>query len=254
MIVPACTHSGLDATAATKLVQTLRKLADGGKTIIAVIHQPSQHVFAAFDDLLLLAEGRLMYFGERANVRSYMSTHGATAPAEMGTAEHILDCISPDPMENETKEHAEARIERLANKAAAAHLDIGKLPVEGEKSKAIQHFESGLRHGPRASLFKQFKLLLQRSFREITRGKLVIFIKTVQQVSTALIYGGIYSLGSNQSSIQDRFGLLSLIAIGSANMAVATAIRAFPREKAIVAGELASNMVRVKASISLNML
>ena len=36
-------HSGLDATAATKLVQTLRALADAGKTIVAVIHQPSQH-------------------------------------------------------------------------------------------------------------------------------------------------------------------------------------------------------------------
>ena len=231
-------------------MQTLRNLANSGKTVVAVIHQPSQHVFAAFDDLLLLAEGRLMYFGERENVRSYMSTHGTTAPAEMGTAEHILDCISPDPMENETKAQAEVRIERLAVRAASASLDLGKLPAEGEKSKAIQHFESGMRRGPRANLLKQFQLLLQRSFREITRGKLVIFIKTVQQVSTALIYGGIYSLGSNQSSIQDRFGLLSLIAIGSSNMAVASAIRAFPREKAIVAAELASKMVRVKHSTS----
>jgi ABC-type multidrug transport system ATPase subunit len=31
--------SGLDSTAATSLVQTLRDLADSGKTVIAVIHQ-----------------------------------------------------------------------------------------------------------------------------------------------------------------------------------------------------------------------
>lgn len=49
--------SGLDSTAATALMQTLRELADAGKTIVAVIHQPSQHVFAKFDDVLLLAEG-----------------------------------------------------------------------------------------------------------------------------------------------------------------------------------------------------
>lgn len=40
-------NSGLDATAATRVVQTLRRLADDGKTVVAVIHQPSQHVFAA---------------------------------------------------------------------------------------------------------------------------------------------------------------------------------------------------------------
>jgi ABC-type multidrug transport system ATPase subunit len=45
--------SGLDSTAAFMLVQTLRDLADAGKTVIAVIHQPSQHVFAKFDDLIL---------------------------------------------------------------------------------------------------------------------------------------------------------------------------------------------------------
>merc|ERR1711935_840376 len=42
--------------------------------------------------------------------------------------------------------------------------------------------------------------------------------------------------------IQDRFGLLSLIAIGSANMALASTVRSFPKEKAIVSAELASKM------------
>lgn len=40
----------------------------------------------------------------------------------------------------------------------------------------------------------------------------------------------------------DRFGLLSLIAIGAANMAIAGTIRSFPKEKAIVGGEIASRM------------
>jgi len=56
--------SGLDSYQAYQVVKTLRKLADNGKTIIAVIHQPSQQVFSTFDDLLLLSDGRQMYFGE----------------------------------------------------------------------------------------------------------------------------------------------------------------------------------------------
>ena len=76
--------SGLDSTAATSLVAALRSLADSGKTIVAVIHQPSQHVFSAFDDLLLVSEGKQMYFGETAKARQYMNKNAANAPAEMG--------------------------------------------------------------------------------------------------------------------------------------------------------------------------
>ena len=42
----------------------------------------------------------------------------------------------------------------------------------------------------------------------------------------------------------DRFGLLSLIAIGAMNMAIAPTVRAFPKEKAIVSREMASGMYR----------
>jgi hypothetical protein len=217
----------LDATAAAKVVQTLRNLADNGKTIVAVIHQPSQHVFNKFDDLMLVSEGKLMYYGEGKSARSYMHTHGCHAPDEIGTAEHILDCISLEPMEGESEKDAHDRIQRLADLATAKNIDLGK--KTDEDGNAVQHFASN-RGGPRASIFTQFGLLFKRSFREAFRGKLVLFVKMAQQVSTAVIYGGIYNLGTNQASIQDRFGLLSL--------------RSFPREKSIVSTELASKMYR----------
>lgn len=185
-----------------------------------------------------------MYFGPREEVRAYMNRHGCKAPADMGTAEHILDCVSADLLEGETAEDAVARMDRLARNAANQHTDMGLIESSNGTQKQLQHFSSGLSRKPRSSMFVQFRLLLQRSFREITRGKLILFVKLVQQVTTALIYGGIYSLGTNQASIQDRFGLLSLIAIGSANMAIAQSIRAFPREKSIISSELASRMYR----------
>lgn len=208
--------SGLDSTAATTLIQNLRDLADQGKTVVAVIHQPSQHVFSKFDDLLLVSDGKLMYFGELNKVRSYMANMGYTAPSDMGTAEHVLDCISRQPIEDETKEEAETRVHKLAEAAREMHISI--VPDQSvEKQKrftAVDH----RRTGPKAGIVRQFALLLKRSFREVMRGKTAIFVKTIQQVSLGLIYGGIYKLGKDQASIQDRFGLLSLVAIGSANM------------------------------------
>lgn len=138
--------SGLDSTAATTLIQNLRDLADQGKTVVAVIHQPSQHVFSKFDDLLLVADGKLMYFGELKDVRGYMTQMGYTAPSDMGTAEHVLDCISKQPIEDETEEEAQARVDMLAEAARAMDINLG-LPKE--KLKKYKQVKRG-RQGPKA--------------------------------------------------------------------------------------------------------
>lgn len=183
-----------------------------------------------------------MYFGPRQDVRAYMESYGCHAPPETGTAEHILDCISRMPIGDETEQDADDRMNRLAARARDSDIDLGKVPNGADVG--VHRFTSGNIGGPKASLLTQFRLLFRRSIREVVRGRVAIILKLVQQISTALIYGGIYSLGTNQASIQDRFGLLSLIAIGAMNMAVSQTIRSFPREKAIVSNELASNMYR----------
>jgi len=229
--------SGLDSTAAASLVSALRNLADSGETIVAVIHQPSQQVFAAFDDLLLVSEGKQMYFGETSKVREYMNKNVMGAAAEMGTAEHVLNCISRSELPGESSEDVADRINHLASLARKQAIDVGDLP----ESAGVKNYggDTNLR---RANIFVQFKLLLRRSMRENFRSKSTLIIKLVQQISLGLIYGTIYSLGDDQASIMDRFGLLSLITIGGSNMAMASTVRSFPKEKAIVSGELADHM------------
>ena len=178
------------------MVETLRELADAGKTIVAVIHQPAQHAFALFDDLLLLSEGKQMYFGEVDKVRSYMDKAGLPAPREMGTAEHILECISRVNGGSTEETNSIKQIHRLAERARSISIPLGV-----DKSKSVTKFKAKKGRGPRANILRQFRLLLSRSFREQLRGKGAIIIKIVQQVSLGLIYGGIYGLGTNQVSI-----------------------------------------------------
>jgi ABC-type multidrug transport system permease subunit len=189
---------------------------------------------------------------------------------EMGTAEHILECISRVEEGGGIEEQKSlARMDKLAEAANQVKIDLGI--KKGEKH--LQRFGSELRNSPRAGLLRQFRLLLNRSFREMLRGKGAIIIKIVQQVTLGLIYGGIYGLGTNQvrlrlsfndttsnwalwylaylatswflqASIGDRIGLLSLIAIGAANMAMAGTIRSFPKEKAIVSTEMSAKLYK----------
>lgn len=241
--------SGLDSYQATQVIETLRKLADQGKTVVAVIHQPSQHTFQLFDDLLLISEGKLMYYGERSKVREYMEELGYGCEAEVGTAEHILDCVSRVVgADAEAERESVNRIETIARAAdqhAREWVSFDSDDTNTEKTeRKMKHIVDLTTTHPGTNVLRQFKLLFRRSIQETLRGKAAIIIKMVQQVSLGLIYGGIYSLGDNQASIMDRFGLLSLIVIGATNMAMAGTIRSFPKEKSIVSVELASSLYR----------
>jgi ABC-type multidrug transport system ATPase subunit len=54
--------TGMDAYTAFKIVETLKKMANKKRTIIATIHQPNSSIFSLFDQLMILALGRVVYF------------------------------------------------------------------------------------------------------------------------------------------------------------------------------------------------
>jgi ABC-type multidrug transport system ATPase subunit len=56
--------SGLDSFMAQAVVGVMKMMAERGKTIIATIHQPSSEVYAMFDRVLLMAEGRVAFLGD----------------------------------------------------------------------------------------------------------------------------------------------------------------------------------------------
>ncbi|CAK9314326.1 unnamed protein product [Citrullus colocynthis] len=55
--------SGLDARAAAIVMRTVRNTVDTGRTVVCTIHQPSIDIFEAFDELLLMKRGQVIYAG-----------------------------------------------------------------------------------------------------------------------------------------------------------------------------------------------
>lgn len=92
--------SGLDSFMAMSIVDSMKSLAQSGKTIICTIHQPSSEIFEKFDKLgnlytnlaiyfqiiigfcyfinflVLMAEGRLAYIGSLDRAGEFFSTQG----------------------------------------------------------------------------------------------------------------------------------------------------------------------------------
>mmetsp|Transcript_2795 Transcript_2795/g.7063 ORF Transcript_2795/g.7063 Transcript_2795/m.7063 type:complete len:777 (+) Transcript_2795:113-2443(+) len=89
--------SGLDSTSAVALMRILDTLArEEGKTIITSIHQPSSAVFFGFDRLMLLADGRVAYFGTPRGSLEYVRRLGLQCPPGYNAADHHMDLLVVD--------------------------------------------------------------------------------------------------------------------------------------------------------------
>ncbi|KAH8673305.1 ABC-2 type transporter-domain-containing protein [Xylariales sp. PMI_506] len=68
---------GLDASIALDFVNVLRKAADEQrKTIIATLYQAGNGIFSQFDKVLVLAEGREIYYGPTSKAKQYFEEMG----------------------------------------------------------------------------------------------------------------------------------------------------------------------------------
>eukprot|EP00923_Selenidium_pygospionis_P046747 GHVN01080745.1.p1 GENE.GHVN01080745.1~~GHVN01080745.1.p1 ORF type:complete len:681 (+),score=110.51 GHVN01080745.1:40-2043(+) len=97
--------SGLDSPIAVSVCEILNFLAYSGRTVITTIHQPSTAVFEMFNKVLLLSEGRMIYFGDRLGAVAWFSRLGGsyTVPTHSNPADHLIEALAIKPDEKATK-------------------------------------------------------------------------------------------------------------------------------------------------------
>ncbi|CAE6514971.1 unnamed protein product [Rhizoctonia solani] len=84
--------SGLDAYNAFNVVESLVSLArDYKRTVIFTIHQPRSNIVSLFDQLILLAQGRVVYSGEYAKCQPYFEQIGHSCPPGFNIADYLID-------------------------------------------------------------------------------------------------------------------------------------------------------------------
>ena len=116
--------SGLDSAASFYVISSLSNIAHDGRIVICSIHQPSGEIFNLFDDLVLLAAGEAVYFGQAnmaVKVRNFSTFYhsrrqkfsfstklinsvlvqffadaGFPCPIRRNPPEHFLRCVSPE--------------------------------------------------------------------------------------------------------------------------------------------------------------
>ncbi|MCJ1390622.1 hypothetical protein MMC18_003483 [Xylographa bjoerkii] len=84
--------SGLDAFNAFNVVECLVTLAKNyNRTVIFTIHQPRSNIVALFDQLMLLASGRVVYSGPFSSCQQYFDSIGYSCPPGFNIADYLVD-------------------------------------------------------------------------------------------------------------------------------------------------------------------
>jgi ABC-type multidrug transport system ATPase subunit len=163
--------SGLDSFMTRGVCTTMRRLADDGKIIMCVIHQPSSQTFDLFTHLLLLAKGRIVFQGPMSELHAYFSTLGIHCPRFHNPADFFIQQISVVPTQLEA---SMARLNRLwagysaselcrRNSAWKQHLPLHELNAD-RRPVSMTHFHASTR----TQFYYTMKRNVQNQFRWVS--------------------------------------------------------------------------------------
>ena len=86
--------SGLDAKFALKIMQIIKKYIQE-KNIICIcsVHQPRQEIWELIDDVLILNQGKQLYYGSRENVKTLLLNNSIVNNYNISDVDLVLDSI-----------------------------------------------------------------------------------------------------------------------------------------------------------------
>ncbi|KAI8531791.1 hypothetical protein RHMOL_Rhmol11G0163000 [Rhododendron molle] len=87
--------NGLDSSTTYQIVACLQHLAHiTDATILVALLQPAPETFDLFDDIILMAEGKIVYHGPRSHVLEFFKDCGFRCPKRKGVADFLQEVIS----------------------------------------------------------------------------------------------------------------------------------------------------------------
>lgn len=87
--------NGLDSSTTYQIIACLQQLAHiTDVTILVSLLQPAPETFDMFDDIILMAEGKIVYHGSRNNILEFFEGCGFRCPERKGVADFLQEVIS----------------------------------------------------------------------------------------------------------------------------------------------------------------
>ncbi|EFA81206.1 ABC transporter G family protein [Heterostelium album PN500] len=198
--------SGLDTTSAMAVMKTLVELTqDKNVTVICTIHQPRSEIYRLFTKVLVLSEGRLVYYG--SDPVNHFVDLGYPFPEQTNPADYILDAVT------QIKENGRANEvgDRLADSYSAQVAEVNaRLGADVGASRGPKKYSSAYNNG----LFTQFLVLWKRTGRDFLRNPSNSIIRFVVAAFVGLLFGACFAnLSYTAKGMQSRAAVLFYLVI-----------------------------------------
>ncbi len=250
--------TGMDSFTAGKLVELMGKLAKRGRTIIATIHQPNSEIFAMFDQLMILALGRIIYFNAASKAVQYFDNLGYVCPKQKNPAEHFMKILSADNFMKPDDVGDTLEIARQRYEAAVIEMhdsyqkpdNAFKCDVEVVAEDATKLSDSKLSELKYvAPWWMQFGYLCKRAAINNMRSPQTTFIRIFTTIFTMVLGTALYCrLGyDGYEAMQNRVGTVFYLITFCLLESIQNVVLVFPEERAVFLREQASSLYDISA-------
>ncbi|XP_045114957.1 protein scarlet-like [Portunus trituberculatus] len=230
--------TGMDSFNAKLMVKIMQDMAKRGKTILCTIHQPSSEIFAMFDRLLLLAEGRVAYMGSSAGALQFFESQGYKCPSTFNPADYFVHTLAVFPGH---EGRSQARIDTICHDyTMSPYYKQIEMIIQQEEDICLLNLKYGSsyeeelfhRNTPeRPGWLVQWWWLTWRALLDSYRNPTVHYIRIVKKIISALLVGLSYGqIRLNQAGIQDIEGAIYFFVSQNSFPAVYGVLNLFPKE------------------------
>ncbi|KAL0375867.1 UNVERIFIED_CONTAM: Pleiotropic drug resistance protein 3 [Sesamum calycinum] len=183
--------NGLDSSTAYQIVSCLQQLAHfTDATILVSLLQPAPETFSLFDDVILMAEGKIVYQGPRTDVLEFFDSCGFKCPSRKGVADFLQEVLSRKDQEqywHQTQQtYSYVSVDMLSRKfkeSLHGKKLSEELAVPFDKSKSHKNaINFSVYSLPKWALFKA---CMSREFLLMKRNSFIYIFKSVQLIVMA---------------------------------------------------------------------
>ena len=182
--------SGLSSYDASQVIGVLRRMADGGKTVVCTIHQPSIDVFRQFDSLIVVARdkgdnpGLLAFFGPAypESIEFFTSLRSSDAKTDAttgrGTPEQLTSGLAAFPASEWAAIYRNSNFHHEFVESRAGRVTKSGKPQTASKRRVVG--------------IDQFVVLLRRNFLLKVRDRVQMLILVAQAPLFAVLVGIVF--------------------------------------------------------------
>ncbi len=211
--------SGLDSFTAFTIVKVMKDISRKGKTVIAIVNQPSTDIFETFDRIYLLAAGREVYQGDTLLIYDYFKRIGREIPAYTNPADQLIKLMhaKEDPDPEDIKQQSELFDSYDTNLRKNVLADVAE-----QTEKAAKLDDSKLAQFRDSSFGLQFKQLLGRSFKNVVRNPTLTRVRVLQMIALAILMDLIFwnKESYERGDVKDKNGAIFFILTSQFMLAV----------------------------------